>query len=309
MNNINISLISGKADDAFLGRIDTHGFILVGVPRNKIAQACNCNEIPPQGIYFLVNTKETKYKQRYLYVGQTKTGPNRLQDHKSKKAEWDMAYMFLGHKYLFSLQVIDELESLEIEKYKNNKAFNLVNEKPNRAIPGVETQNIANIIEEVMTFLGYGFDYSLSTLEEVGEEEKEHDNLLNVDNCGDLSYMKPVYCRFRKNEYDMANSKEYIGFKGLLKIVGLELDKIKHKELQTLADRKMGRGPKAKKPSISNSADELRSPIFISDSIFIEGNISHNDACKMIRLLFEECSVNISDFAFSIAKEWRDIND
>lgn len=306
---MNFTFLNGKPSDAFIARIDTHGFVLVGVPRNKIAQAINSDDVPSQGIYFLVNTKEGKFEERYLYVGQTKTGPHRLNDHRHKKAEWDMAYMFLAPKYLFPLQIADELEALEIAKYKGNAAFNFVNEKPNRAEPGIEAKRIGDLIEDIMTFLGYGAEESLSVYlsgkivdeEEKAEPEKKErpETIYYANTKIDLSGTKPVYCRFRGKEYgdDIVRT-----FRSLIVIAGKGLYETNPSVLEELASNKTGRGKKAKKPTFSNDASDLRRPLEIADNVYIEGNVSSGDACRIVEFMLKECGVKVEDFCFSVAR-------
>ena len=131
------------------------GYVLIAIPRNKI-YINTSYEHYTQGIYFLVNAKESRTEKRYLYIGQTKTGIHRLLDHKNKKEEWDTAYMFLGDKIHMPLQIVDELEAIEINKYKNNPAFNLVNLIRNNSTPSADSLEIAETIEKVMTFFRYG---------------------------------------------------------------------------------------------------------------------------------------------------------
>lgn len=309
MNTMNFTFLGGKPGDAFIARIDTHGFVLVGVPRNKIAQAINSDDVPSQGIYFLVNTKEGKFEERYLYVGQTKTGPHRLNDHRHKKAEWDMAYMFLAPKYLFPLQIADELEALEIAKYKNNEAFNFVNEKPNRAEPGIEARRIGDIIEDIMTFLGYGAEESLLVYlsgkledEEAKEEpeKKEMPSTVYYANTKiDLSGTKPVYCRFMNKEYDDSKVRT---FRSLILIVAKGLYTLNPSVLEELCSSKTGRGKKAKKPTFTDDSSELRRPLEVSDKVFVEGNVSSGDACKIIEFMLTKYGIKQEDFCFSVSR-------
>lgn len=64
--------------------------------------------------------------------------------------------MFLGDKIHMPLQIVDELEAIEINKYKNNPAFNLVNLIRNNSTPSADSLEIAETIEKVMTFFRYG---------------------------------------------------------------------------------------------------------------------------------------------------------
>jgi len=62
MNVVNFRFLGGNPTDVYIDKIDTQGFFLVGVSRDKIAQACKSDDIPSQGIYYLVNTRESKFE-------------------------------------------------------------------------------------------------------------------------------------------------------------------------------------------------------------------------------------------------------
>ena len=307
MNTLNFKFIGGKPDDAYVVKIDLLGFFLVGVPRAKITQACNSDDVPSQGVYFLVNTRESKYDRRYLYVGQTKTGPHRLIDHKAKKEEWDMAYMFLGPKSIIPLQIVDELEAIEIAKYKDNPAFNFVNEKPNKAEASIDSNSIADIIEDIMTFLGYGASESLAIYEKgrAGKTNKSGNDapatgiIYYADTKITLFGTKPNSCNFRDKAYD---SSKVNSFRSLVVIVANNLYELKPEILVDLANRKAGISKKAKKPIISNSAYDLRTPLKIADEIYLETNISSQTALDLIKMLLEACGVKIEDFHFTVTE-------
>ena len=89
---LTIEFLSRDVKGPFVAKIDTQAFKLYGIPRDCVQDAINKLDKNLQGIYFLVNTEE-RGKGRYLYIGQTKQGPERLIDHRVKKPEWNMAYM------------------------------------------------------------------------------------------------------------------------------------------------------------------------------------------------------------------------
>ena len=139
----------------FSARNDISRYTMYGIPRNKIQSAINNLPSGLQGIYFLVNTNEAKDKTRYLYIGQTKQGPTRLIDHKSKKDDWNMAYMFLADKDDISLQIADELEAYEISRFFDSKKYRMENTRNNKATCSPITQMFSESIEDVLDFFGY----------------------------------------------------------------------------------------------------------------------------------------------------------
>jgi len=147
-------LNNGDIRGVFSAKADTQGFKLYGIPRDCVQDAINKLDDKLQGIYFLVNTNE-KGSGRYLYIGQTKQGPSRLIDHRITKPEWNMAYMFLAAKSELSLQTVDELEALEIQRFTECGKFKMGNGKPNKAEPSQLTRLYSNNMEETLSFFGY----------------------------------------------------------------------------------------------------------------------------------------------------------
>lgn len=155
MINLSINFISKDVNGIFTARSDIARYTMYGIPRNLVQEAIN--ELPDglQGIYFLVNKDESKNVKRYLYIGQTKQEPTRLIDHKNKKPEWNMAYMFLADKKDLDLQTTDELEAYEISRFFDSNKYNLINSRPNKASCSSLTQLFSESIEEVLSFFGY----------------------------------------------------------------------------------------------------------------------------------------------------------
>jgi hypothetical protein len=151
---LTIEFLNHDVKGPFVASIDTQSFKLYGIPRDCVQDAINKLDKNLQGIYFLVNTNE-RGGNRYLYIGQTKQGPERLIDHRVKKPEWNMAYMFLATKNYLSLQIVDELESLEIQRFTACGKFNLFNSRPNLAEASSLAKLFSEGMEETLSFFGY----------------------------------------------------------------------------------------------------------------------------------------------------------
>lgn len=307
MNMISFRFLGSNPSDAYIAKIDTQGFFLVGIPRDKISQACKSDDIPSQGIYFLVDTKESKLEKRYLYVGQTKTGPHRLSDHKIKKDKWDFCYMFLGPKSIIHLQLVDELESLEIRKYKNNEAFNLINEKPNSAEAGIEAETIASVIEKVMTFLGYGSDESLriyknsksnNIFSNSDETEKSFDVKSTQSEIYQIDTTVPLFGKKLKQATMYDFTFPVRNFKDLLLKVALECYKLNSNACHQLAVQDTSLGKKSRNPIITTNLSQLRKPIKIAENIYIESNSSSDTILHTLRIIFDACGIPYNKLTF-----------
>ena len=186
MEEMNIKFLNQNVNGVFEATADIASFNMYGIPRNNIQQAINNLPEGLQGIYFLVNNNESREGKRYLYIGQTKQGPKRLIDHKAKKIEWNMAYMFLADSKHMSLQSADELEAYEIERFSDSELYTIKNERPNKATVSNKAKLISQKIEECMAFFGYGFkeQIKIKNDENVFNDNKSSKSKLNLKDIG-----------------------------------------------------------------------------------------------------------------------------
>jgi len=127
------------------------------IPRALINTAKSLTGINNPGIYFLINEEEGKLVQ--VYIGQTRNGIARIDDHKSSKDFWNKAIMFLADIQHFSLNIIGGLETYAITQAAESKRYQVENKMtPQYKIPEFDLPIIEDIYEEiefVMATLGY----------------------------------------------------------------------------------------------------------------------------------------------------------
>ena len=101
------------------------------IPRPLLSEAKKLTGINRPGIYYLISeTDDNKIAQ--IYVGQTRNGVSRLDDHNRSKDFWNKAIMFLADNKTFSLDMLSGLEAFAIGKAieaKRYKVENTVNPK------------------------------------------------------------------------------------------------------------------------------------------------------------------------------------
>lgn len=187
MIRLEINFLNNDNKGVFSARTDISRYKMYGIPRDKIQSAINNLPSGLQGIYFLVNTNEAKDKSRYLYIGQTKQGPDRLRDHRSKKDEWNMAYMFLADKEDISLQIADELEAYEMSRFMDSKKYRMENDRPNTATCSPLAQMFSESIEEVLEFFGYD-----ANRKEIESCESYDDNIFIIKRNGTKGLLKVI---------------------------------------------------------------------------------------------------------------------
>lgn len=76
------------------------------IPRPLLSEAKKLTGINRPGIYYLISeTDDNKIAQ--IYIGQTRNGVVRLDDHNRSKNFWNKAIMFLADNKTFSLDILN----------------------------------------------------------------------------------------------------------------------------------------------------------------------------------------------------------
>lgn len=140
------------------------------VPRPLLSEAKKLSGINRPGIYYLISENDDN-KIAQIYVGQTRNGVARLDDHNRSKDFWNKAIMFLADNKTFSLDMISGLEAYAINKAHDSNRYKVENSvNPKYEIDEYDLPLIEEIYEEIqfiMATQGYKMDNSKSTLNEV----------------------------------------------------------------------------------------------------------------------------------------------
>ncbi len=96
------------------------------IPRPLLAEAKRITGIDRPGIYYLINENDDN-RIAQVYVGQTRNGVIRLDDHNRSKDSWNKAIMFLADNKTFSLDMISGLEAYAISKITASKRYRVEN--------------------------------------------------------------------------------------------------------------------------------------------------------------------------------------
>lgn len=139
------------------------------IPRPLLSEARKLTGINRPGIYYLISeTDDNKIAQ--IYIGQTRNGVVRLDDHNRSKNFWNKAIMFLADNKTFSLDMISGLEAYAINKATESKRYKVENTvNPKYEIDEYDLPLIEEVYEEIkfiMATQGYKMDNSKSTLSE-----------------------------------------------------------------------------------------------------------------------------------------------
>ena len=96
------------------------------IPRPLLSDAKKISGINRPGIYYLINENDEN-RIAQIYIGQTRNGISRLDDHNRQKDFWNKAIMFLSDSKTFSLDIISGLEEYAIVKAHESKRYSVEN--------------------------------------------------------------------------------------------------------------------------------------------------------------------------------------
>ena len=127
------------------------------VPRPYLNEAKKLTGIDNPGVYFLINDETGALTQ--IYIGQTRNGITRLDDHNVKKDFWNKAILFLADGEHFTLNIISGLEKYAIQRAIDANRYRV----DNKAVPKYKiseydlplVEEIYEEIEFIMATLGY----------------------------------------------------------------------------------------------------------------------------------------------------------
>lgn len=131
------------------------------IPRPLLSEAKNLSGINRPGIYYLISENDDN-KIAQIYIGQTRNGVVRLDDHNRSKDFWNKAIMFLADRKTFSLDMISGLEAYAIGKAHDAKRYKVENSvNPKYEIDEYDLPLIEEIYDEIqfiMATQGYKMD-------------------------------------------------------------------------------------------------------------------------------------------------------
>ena len=119
------------------------------IPRPLLSEAKKLSGINRPGIYYLISENDDN-KIAQIYVGQTRNGVTRLDDHNRCKDFWNKAIMFLADNKTFSLDMISGLEAYAIGKAHDAKRYKVENAiNPKYEIDEYDLPLIEEVYEEI----------------------------------------------------------------------------------------------------------------------------------------------------------------
>lgn len=170
LKTMTTQFIDGEPNGVRICRCTLSTMTTVFVPRPLLSRAKQIADLPMRGIYYLINDEDGAISR--LYVGQTKQGIARLDDHNAKKDFWNKAILFLSDDIQsFSLDNVSALEKFAIEQATASKRYTVENKvDPRYVIDQYQKPTVEQIYEEiafVMGTFGYQIEDSDDALADV----------------------------------------------------------------------------------------------------------------------------------------------
>ena len=127
------------------------------IPRIFLNEAKKLTGVDNPGVYFLINDDTGSLSK--IYIGQTRNGISRLDDHNAKKDFWNKAILFLADSQHFTLNIISGLEKYAIQRAIDANRYQV----DNKAVPKYKiseydeplVEEIYEEIEFIMATLGF----------------------------------------------------------------------------------------------------------------------------------------------------------
>ena len=139
------------------------------IPRPLLSEAKSISGINRPGIYYLINENDDN-KIAQIYVGQTRNGIARLDEHNRSKVFWNKAIMFLADSKTFTLDMISGLEKFAILKAQESKRYNVENTVvPKYEIDEYDMASVEEIYDEIQFIMGtqgYKMDNAKASINE-----------------------------------------------------------------------------------------------------------------------------------------------
>ena len=139
------------------------------IPRPLLSDAKSITGVNKPGIYYLISESDNSNIAQ-IYIGQTRNGITRLDDHNRLKDFWNKAVLFLSDSKTFSLDMISGLEKYAIQKAMESKRYTVMNSVvPKYEIDEYDLASVEEIYDEIqfiMATLGYKMDNAIASVNE-----------------------------------------------------------------------------------------------------------------------------------------------
>ncbi len=153
------------------------------IPRPLLSEAKKLSGVNRPGIYYLISENDDN-KIAQIYVGQTRNGISRLDDHNRSKDFWNKAILFLADSKTFSLDMISGLEAYAIAKAHDAKRYKVENAvNPKYEIDEYDLPLIEEVYEEIkfiMATQGYKMENSKTTLNDANILHTTRNNIAGI---------------------------------------------------------------------------------------------------------------------------------
>jgi len=203
MKSVNTVYFNDDPNGIRISRLKLSHLTAFVVPRNLLSEAKIVPNINNSGVYYLINDEDSVITE--IYVGQTKEGIKRLDDHNRKKIFWNKAILFLSSSEDFDSMFLDEMEKYAIDKAKASNRYKTDNQvDPKIKIRDNDLPYIEKTYDEIK-FLMATFGYKLDSY----EESIKHINIVKTSRRGVVgigAYSREQFELLEGSEIDLSTT-------------------------------------------------------------------------------------------------------
>ncbi|WP_369900859.1 GIY-YIG nuclease family protein [Bacillus manliponensis] len=152
---IQIFLPDGSPRSIRIAEITSRIAKVILIPRNKLEEAMNREELQNVGMYFLFGSSDEKAKD-LVYIGEAENCLRRLKQHNAKKDFWNTALVVVSKTNSFTKSHVKYLENFAYKKAKEIGRYEVVNDViPTESfIPEWMQADLMDVFESIKILLG-----------------------------------------------------------------------------------------------------------------------------------------------------------
>lgn len=180
------------------------------VPRGRLAKARHI-DLPKRGVYYLLGCGSHGVEK--AYVGQTRQGIDRLNDHNQRKIWWDTAVLFLSDdNRTFSLEILSALEKHGIDMAVHSLGSRVENIVDPRYVIQPEDKPIVDALYSEMLFMLKALGFEPAPL--AASDAIQNETRLDFAVCERLDEPQPAPSEHLDQLKQAATSRASVGASG-----------------------------------------------------------------------------------------------
>ncbi len=204
-NQILQILITGDPNGLKILKLDNWDGQMFIIPRNNLKEIKDRTEINQPAVYFLFGSDENSTKEN-VYIGESESFYNRLENHDVNKDFWNLAIVFTGLLDRAHVKYLENKSTILAKETNRYEVLNLVQPQENSLseFKKLSTDDFFEKIKYLLNVFGYSlFQSAEESVKDVKTYTLKVENILAkgklLDN-GDFVVFKDSHARIRETE-------------------------------------------------------------------------------------------------------------